>query len=316
MPPKSSAVLMKLPEGALPAVTTTWVTLLPDLNRKEEIIGASIAMPYNKAAWRHYEHMFRRKDLPFARRHEINELLSSGEMPPIDSGYQFVIDRRPEGQEDRYIPAKEYTQYFSERKVPVADTDHKQRQHDVGHMPSYQDIFRIAAFADVVQEAALASLDDDERCKQFTRAMDGFGDSMRNMLEDQYFQRDNANHMIGDVNSARRELYQLIELRSTGPKGIASTSEERAELFNTLWLTMGLAAQAEQAEAYARTHPIAHFSAHENFTVEYQLNVPSRPETDEDKLIYFDIKPEDLFLKAGAERMLQDYYRTKKNHAA
>jgi hypothetical protein len=139
------------------------------------------------------------------QREIIRDNLDRGVLPRLGNGYSFVIDQRPEGQEDDYIPPVEYTGYFSRRQIPIAAKGHRLRDHDIDHVPSYQDMFTSSDLADLVQSAATKALATPELCEEFTGAMDGLGDCMRNMQNtDQPF--------MGDIRGARWNIDKLVRL--------------------------------------------------------------------------------------------------------
>lgn len=191
---------------------------------------------------------------PYGRLAQVREMLSRGVMPPLANGYSFVIDRRPTGQEDENIPAVEFTGYFSKRQIPIADTDHRQREHDEGHVASYQDMFRVTAFADMVQASAANSLGSIETCRQFTGVIDGFGDAMRNIADFSVsYHLDEPRYLSGVVNAARYRLTGLIELLPDGFDRVRP-SNPKESLFDYLWKNLGLdgvESTARSATAYS-----------------------------------------------------------------
>ncbi len=179
--------------------------------------------------------------MPGVRRQKARELLDQGLVPPLEGGYQFVIDRRPEGEEDQLIPSVEYTAYFSRREVPIADKDHKEHEHDLGHVPTFQDMFSCVVFGDVVQQAASNSLGDVEACKRFTKAMDSFGDDLRNLDYVEYFYNSDASlRRSGIVQSARRNLQSLLLMSTPPVLGNSKIKDKRDKLLTDLWGLLGL----------------------------------------------------------------------------
>jgi len=190
---------------------------------------------------------------PYDRTTQVHDMLEHGIMPGIGNGYSFVTDRRPEGHEDELIPPVEFTRYFSNRQIPIADADHKQRVHDTGHVASYQDMFGISIFADMVQASATNSLGDLETCRYFTSAIDGFGDAMRN-ITDRRSQTD-TRFLFSAVNAARLQLTRLIELLPDSYDR-ASPADPDEALLDYIWRSMSLdaterSAKAQMARAYA-----------------------------------------------------------------
>lgn len=186
---------------------------------------------------------------PYERKSAAQEMLERGIMPRLGNGFQFVIDRRPEGQEHRSIPSTEYTAYFSQRKVPIADADHKEREHDLGHIPTFQDMFGYTPFADLVQRAASSSVGNMELCKAFTGTMDQFGDELRNLdeMSNGYYSRARFRRS-SFVNGARSSLLGLIQLGRRNSDGELIPYAERGELFERVWLALGLHAHDLQAQ--------------------------------------------------------------------
>jgi hypothetical protein len=162
---------------------------------------------------------------PYEVEQQHKRNIESGNVPGAGNGYFFAIDHRPEGQEDDYIHATEYTAYFAVRKIPIAAPDHKLFQHDLGHIASYQRLFSNEAVADLVQTAAQKSLSEEAFCHMFTDAMDGLGDCMRNIMNDKAWGRQ---IYIGDVNGALNGLRDLICLKQGRPaESVLSVSEHK-----------------------------------------------------------------------------------------
>jgi hypothetical protein len=148
--------------------------------------------------------------LPYEKEQQYAAQIERGYMPLLSNGFEFVIDRRPEGQEDAHISAEEYTRYFSQGQVPVADKDHELHRHDIAHISSYVYVFGCKNFANLARAAATNALSDPSHCETFTNAMDRFGDNMRNIEECQGYGRA---VFIGDVNGARLSLNKLVDLK-------------------------------------------------------------------------------------------------------
>jgi hypothetical protein len=146
------------------------------------------------------------------REDRARSIIESGHMPPLGGGFEFVLDQRPPGEETSYIPAEDYTRYFSERKIPIAaPLDNPTLGlylHDIGHIPSCQTMFGNQQFADMVALAATNALATPESCEEFTNTMDILGDCMRNLEERQ----DSGRTYIGDVEGALLNLANLVRL--------------------------------------------------------------------------------------------------------
>lgn len=159
---------------------------------------------------------------PYEKEKAYAEQVERGRMPLLGNGFEFVIDRRPEGREDDHISAVEYTRYFSQGQIPIADKDHKLHRHDIGHISSYQYAFGYKDFADLARTAATNALSDPVHCKTFTSAMDGFGDSMRNIEND----KDSSTAIyIGDVNAAHLGLNALTRLKHLDDENYSTDNE-------------------------------------------------------------------------------------------
>ncbi|HSX33479.1 MAG TPA: hypothetical protein VLF91_04035 [Candidatus Saccharimonadales bacterium] len=178
----------------------------------------------------------------YMRQQQVREQIARGEMPPLSNGFRFVIDRRPAGQEANYIPAREFTKYFSQGLIPIADADHEQHDHDLGHVTSYQDMFRYSRFAVAVRTAAGNALASDDLCGQFTDAIDKLGDEMRNL--ESYRAQHAGKMFVGDILGAQRHLRQLAFL-ATG-----SFTASR-ELYDQLSRDLGV---SDSALRYADQH--------------------------------------------------------------
>jgi hypothetical protein len=192
----------------------------------------------------------------------MREDIDRGVLPKIANGFSFVIDRRPDkvlaivspmdGGNISYfdyiktqrIPARIYTSYLSERKVPIADTDHYMRTHDVGHIPSFVEMFNDSAFADLVTTAAGRSLHAIKDCVEFANAFDSYGDYMRNLFD--------YGH-VSDVSGAQINLCRLIRLAYPNPDNDPEVLARNQALFNRLWISQGLRVQEQQARAIRTT---------------------------------------------------------------
>lgn len=181
------------------------------------------------------KYYFREPRRPFERRKDAETILERGIMPILSNGFSFVVDRRPEGQEADYIPAEEYTSYFSRRQIPLAGEGHKLRNHDIGHIPSYQTMFGVTAFANLVQTTATHALADIELCHQFTNGMDGFGDAMNSIESARYM----GTIYTNQINAARLQLKRLIDLLPADASH-ASPDDPNTTLFEHIWSSLGL----------------------------------------------------------------------------
>jgi hypothetical protein len=136
---------------------------------------------------------------------QIAETLEQDGTVYIANGFSFVVDRRPPGQENTDIPGDEFTQYFANDQIPfAASSDRKQHSHDKGHAASYEEMFQAGEMAEMVRAAATNSLASRELCSEFTGAMDGYGDSHRNLV-----------HGIGlqsSVNGSQFYMLRLVKL--------------------------------------------------------------------------------------------------------
>jgi len=222
-PPKRSMEI--LPEG-----------ILGLLNREEELGGIGSLEDYDIGS----------PHSPFTVQEKVRRMLERGQMPSLDNGFSFVIDKRPAGHEDDYIPAEDYTRYFSNRKIPLADIGHKLRDHDIGHVSSYQKMFVYGVFADLVQTAASNALGYPDRCRQFAGAMDGFGDAMRNIDDYGRFYHENLGRALGISNAARLNLNSLIDLLPPDTDINNPLGPDRT-LFDYVWQAMSLDRYEESA---------------------------------------------------------------------
>lgn len=100
---------------------------------------------------------------PYEKARGFGEQIDRGYMPLLGNNFAFVIDTRPEGHEDDYISAREYTEYFSNGQIPIAAAGHRLREHDLTHIFSYQTMFRSSALAEFVRTTAASALQDDEQ---------------------------------------------------------------------------------------------------------------------------------------------------------
>lgn len=166
-------------------------------------------------------------------------------LPRISTSFRFVIDRRPLGHEDEYIPARTYTTYFANEQIPVAAPDHNLHSHDSLHAPSYAEAFSIPEFAEMVSIAAgnALAVPDESGCTEFTNAMDHFGDAL---IIDSIFSFDGSTYSNTDyvLNSARTHLQRLVSLylQHPGEEPPKLGSSETA-VFDTLWQKLGFAAK-------------------------------------------------------------------------
>lgn len=205
----------------------------------------------------------------YVYRASIRESIEQGFMPIVANGWSFVIDRRPKGQEREYISAADYTKYFSQRQIPIADKDHRLYEHDVSHVRSYQWMFGVEAFADLVHTAATASLAEPELCESFTKAMDGFGDSLRNIQDKLH-----GGIYTGYINGARTNLGRLVDL------AVASSDHEELDSLqqiNDLWTALGLDyyQQAATYEYSGSWESVSERSANEYYHLEDVAAAPS-----------------------------------------
>lgn len=188
---------------------------------------------------------------PYEKRQQYADQIERGFMPLLGNGFQFVIDRRPEGEESGFIPAVEYTRYFSEGKIPIADKDHKLHTHDIAHISSYAFSFGCTAFAELARTAATNALSDPVHCETFTKAMDGFGDNMRNLEEDQH---DNQATYIGNVNGIRLSLSQLSRLKHLNDE--TYTPDDEQALITQIENSLGVTRARLDAVSRYNTHHI------------------------------------------------------------
>ena len=139
--------------------------------------------------------------------------LNAGIMPPLANGFSFVIDKRPDGNKEDYIPSKEYTGYFKNGQIPIAEPGHKLRSHDEFHGPNFQTLFALPRFARLVRNAATNAYDNPDACKVFTDAVDQFSDSMSSLeRDDASFSEDGSTNNLYLVNFANTKLTALIDL--------------------------------------------------------------------------------------------------------
>lgn len=205
---------------------------------------------------------------PFEREQEARRLLERGIMPSVGNGFSFVIDRRPAGSEDDYISARDYTRYFSNWQIPIADADHRLRDHDIAHVASYQTMFAIRAFANLVQAAAQNSLSDEDLCHRFTAAMDGFGDAMRNLD----FERSRGPIYKDNTNAARLQLERLIALLPPDPNRTPTATGSDDPLFTSIWRSLSL--DYFERSAVMRPMEVEYYYTPESSYPAYEIEVP------------------------------------------
>lgn len=155
----------------------------------------------------------RQEASPHEKEQAYKQQIENGYVPALGNGFRFVIDHRPEGQQADRISPDDFTRYFSEGKVPIADKDHRLHEHDIGHISSYTWAFGCKDVANLVRTAATNALPDHMLCIQFSDAMDSFGDSLRN-IENARLQ--NQAIFIGDITAARISLSELAQLKNIG----------------------------------------------------------------------------------------------------
>jgi len=170
------------------------------------------------------------------------DMIQHGQVPLLDNGWAFAMDRRPAGREGEPIPATVFTRrYFRHGLIPFAAADHSLHDHDLDHMPIYQWMFSVPRFAILARTAAINASPTETLCKEFTGAMDNLGDCLGSIQSDR---ASNGSVFIGDLRGARNDLGRLITLdaRSANPE---STREE--SLVDELWNALGLAIYENKA---------------------------------------------------------------------
>jgi hypothetical protein len=178
----------------------------------------------------------------------VEALAQDGTMP-IGNGYRFVIDQEPDDRVGTYIPADEFTGYFSRREIPVAPRSSSHHSHDIDHAPDYMSMFADERFADMVQTAALNSLSDPETCRSFTRAMDRFGDKVL-AITNPY-----DAVQLRTIHSAKEYLEQLLQLSGITDETNTPDEVEQAIDDHSGWLNL------RQREAEARQRAQQAFGA-------------------------------------------------------
>lgn len=173
----------------------------------------------------------------YDRLKQFKDMLGAGSMPPLANGFSFVIDTRPPGHETETIPSLEYTDYFRNRQIPIAESGHRYRSHDEFHGPNYQTLFADALFADLVHGAATKAHGDADLRKIFTAAIDQFGDNMSSLERDDsvdvYYS--GTTNKVYAVTQAEAKLRDLIDLDRPG-----DTAEDKEALFTELRSRLGL----------------------------------------------------------------------------
>lgn len=167
------------------------------------------------------------------------------QLPLISTAFRFVIDRRPLGQENAYIPARTYTTYFANQQIPVAAPGHSLHSHDTLHTSSFARVFSIPEFAEMVSAAAdnALAVSDESGCTEFTNAMDQFGDALiiDELLSPDHYELGSAGYVLG---SARIKLRRLVSLymqnQSEEPPTLGDTE---TAVFDMLWQKLGFAAK-------------------------------------------------------------------------
>lgn len=163
------------------------------------------------------------------------------QLPAISTDFRFVIDRRPVGQEDAYIPAREYTAYFANQQIPVAAPGHRLHAHDSLHSTTYAKAFSIPEFAEMVRHAAgnALQLPDEDGATVFTNAMDKFGDAL---VVDSFSSFGNS--LYNDSGYVLREskmhLQRLVGLYFKSPsEEPPALGGSETEVFDILWRKLG-----------------------------------------------------------------------------
>ncbi len=172
----------------------------------------------------------------------IRDIFKRGELPTLGNGWQFVIDRRPPGKEGEDISPLEYTAYFVQRKIPVADIDHDRRDHDERHAPSFVLAFNYAAFADTTAAAAQNANGDLALSQRFTGAIDGFGNAIQALWT-------STRGSTSNVLAAQLRLSELVDLACRN--NVATAEEFKRQQFSELWRSLGLTAFEQLARIYA-----------------------------------------------------------------
>lgn len=151
-------------------------------------------------------------------------------LPALGNGFAFVVDRRPSGQEDSLIPSDEYTAYFAQRQVPLADTDHTGHDHDRGHVPSYIRIFAAPTAAEIIATSAQHSVGDERLCRVFTGAVDKLGDAIGNMMDCRGDIAGLPRKNKPDIMAAAAHAYTLVSIADPAQ----SASEHQASVATIL----------------------------------------------------------------------------------
>lgn len=167
--------------------------------------------------------------LPYEQEEVWQNMIANGHMPKAGHGFAFVTDHRPEGKENDPIPADEFTRYFSEGKIPIADKDHKYHRHDLGHISSYITAFSCEEFASLVRETATIARDDPELCRTFAGAIDGFGDGLRN-IENELAIKNSV--YLGDINAIGFNLRKMLTIKKAA--GIEIATDDETALIRTI----------------------------------------------------------------------------------
>lgn len=143
---------------------------------------------------------------PYDISEKHGENIKAGNLPELGGNFSFVLDTRPNGNQHEHIPAQEFTEYFSNRKVPIAAPGQLMFGHDITHINAYQVMFRSMEFADMVQSAARNAM-LTPNVNQFTDAMDNFGECYGDLVEDVYYRGKYCENYVTDATALLTDLH-------------------------------------------------------------------------------------------------------------
>ena len=141
----------------------------------------------------------------------------ASDLPPLENGFRFVYDYRPDGQQDERIPDYEFTKYFSKRLVPIAAHGQGYYGHDQGHIRVYKRMFEQRSFADLISLVTTHALTDPQLWVQFPAPMDKLGDGLIPVV--------GGIETSSDIEDAQTNLRTLISLRPDEAKQVTSDEE-------------------------------------------------------------------------------------------
>lgn len=171
--------------------------------------------------------------------------LSYGGQPAMGSGFRVETYTPPPGDTRGSIPARAFTEYFADKKVPVADKTTVVHTHDIGHMPGYEVLLENPVAAALVYSAARTAKEgSDANCRLFAGAIDELSVSLAIVAYDYQATPTSMGHIRKSLEelltlaSKNRPLHERYAWRAAVEAGLhlpAYDAEARAYRGNSFW---------------------------------------------------------------------------------